>query len=198
MLVRRFDRRECGEWRANSYRGEQMMGMFSAVFQKFGPSGIAFYFGDAFRKLSFQLIVALTPRAAAAQVALTFVASLAQWAFVGLWLPYNHLGHNFSELAVLGMQTLTLALPLLGHAGQLSWREVGDTMILVQLVTTAFNVGRLAVGTPARLLAIVARLSGVAKIFAVAAKVVAEHERAIGREVMFLASVLAVVFSLSV
>ena len=55
-----------------------------------------------------------------------FAASLAQWGFVGLWLPYNHLAHNICELVVLGMQTLTLALPVLGHAGGLSWREVGN------------------------------------------------------------------------
>ena len=55
MLVRRFDRKECGEWRANSHRGEKMIGMFATIFQKFGPAGIVFYFGDAFRKLAFQV-----------------------------------------------------------------------------------------------------------------------------------------------
>ena len=82
-----------------------------------------------------QLTIALTPHAAATQVALTFAASLAQWGFVGLWLPYNHLAHNICELVVLGMQTLTLALPVLGHAGGLSWREVG-TYGSSHLVTT--------------------------------------------------------------
>lgn len=56
-------------------------------------------------------------------------------------------------------------------------------MIIVQLATTAFNVGRLTLGMPATLLAIGARLSGVATIFAAAARVVAEHEGAIRREV---------------
>lgn len=48
-------------------------------------------------------------------------------------LPYNHFGQNISELAVLGLQTFTLAVPLLGHMSILSWRQVGDTMILVQV-----------------------------------------------------------------
>jgi hypothetical protein len=54
-------------------------------------------------------------------------------------LPYNHFGQNISELAVLGLQTFTLVVPLLGYMSILSWRQVGDTMILVQVGWSALR-----------------------------------------------------------
>ena len=184
QLFARFDRTAHGEWVTNSSTGEVLMESYFGLFQKFGPTGIIFYFGDAGRKLLMMVIIALTTKhGGALQGVVAMLFSMGQWIYILTHLPYNKMSGNICELVVMFGQTATLFIPLLGRLGVLSWPDVSNRMISTMMLATFFNIARLCTGMPVALLGVAKYLGGAKTIAAAISRSTAKAEPAIRRQV---------------
>ena len=131
MIKERADLGTHGEWKPTTPKGEERNAMFSGLFEKFGISGIFFYFIDANRKQLWLIVLAITGAMGAGlmQSVLASLLSAGQAAFIAMRLPHNSSSDALGELVSAFAQFIVLLQPLLGYIGVLEWKVVSAAMI---------------------------------------------------------------------
>ena len=125
------------------------------IFAKFGPSGVRFYFYDTFRKFLFLVILSFTGKGSAATAQSVIVSTMwfAQCLYVMACLPFQGMMGNLGESIVEWGQSMTLGLPVLANLGVISFGTMEGVMMLVMMLSTAFNILRVVIELPATVLA---------------------------------------------